>query len=151
MTNLTGTFRSGEQAVAHPVGYGPPSLQGSSGDDLVFGCGESHAADLGARVLDGRPAGSVCHVQELYGPQKDVDKTYFAGHNKYMTTKRYPADQICAGVRVVPPGKKRLVEVLDHNYDAACTRIEVAYITPQGGRGVFFISRYDEIEIEARS
>jgi len=86
MSGLTGTLRSSNEAVAHPVCDGLPGFQCGISDEFVFGCGEAHAADLGSRVLDVRSAHSGCHARQLYGPRKELDKTHFAGHNKYMTT-----------------------------------------------------------------
>lgn len=61
----------------------------------------------------------------------------------HMTTKRIPADDIIRDMIVVPPGKKRPVTVVDHWDNGG--QAEVAYTNPSG-RGVFFISRYADIE-----
>jgi hypothetical protein len=63
-------------------------------------------------------------------------------------TRRIAADDIIAGMTVIPPGKKASVEVVDA-WDRGGQR-EV-YCTSHRGGSVFIISRYDDIEMVIKS
>lgn len=65
-----------------------------------------------------------------------------------MTTTTYNADQIGAGMRVIPPGKKQLVEVIEVFTHGGQRDV---YCWGRTGRVAFTISRYDSIQIEARA
>lgn len=65
-----------------------------------------------------------------------------------MATATYNSDQIGPGMRVIPPGKKQLVEVIDVFTNGGQRDV---YCWGRSGRVAFTISRYDSIEIEARA
>lgn len=135
-------------------------LDGPGGDGLVDGpfqgTDEPGVARQGlwASGVDFRDPGVDAFGEVVGDPQLDTFR-----HRKHastsihastsdsvfhmMKTRLLPADQICQGITLIPPGKKQPVLVL--NYFDNGGQIDV-YCEGRNGFSVFIISRYAQIE-----